>query len=77
MCNNNCPAVTRYTSLHFRGAGPAQRPGIHKVHKAAVSSSSQPPWISAGKVVVVDVGTVATAIAIAERDGPRTSSPNH
>ena len=54
--------------------GQAQRPGIHKVRRAAVSSSSA--WISAGKVVVVAMGSNATAIAIAKWDGPHISSPN-
>ena len=55
--------------------GPVQHPGIHEVHRAVVSSPSA--RISAEEVVVVAMGTVATATVIAERDGPCISSPNH
>ena len=64
------PRATLYCTSGV--AGPAQRPGIHKV--AAVSSSSA--WISTGKVVFVAIGAVETAIAIAKRDGPSISSQN-
>ena len=65
------------TTLYFTSgvAGPAQRPGIHEVNLAAVSSPSA--WFSAGEVMVVAMGTVATATAMAERDGPSISRPNH
>ena len=52
-------------------AGPAQRPGIHEVHWAAVPSPAA--RVSAGEVVVVAMGTVPAAVAVAERYGPRIS----
>ena len=33
--------------------------------------------VSFSKVVVVAMGAIVTAVAIAERDGPRISRPNH
>ena len=66
-----------HTALHStsRVAGPAQRPGIHEVHWAAVRGPGA--GVSPGEVVVVAMGPVAAAVAIAERDGPRISCPNH
>ena len=58
--------------------GPAQRPqrqGIDKVHEAAVPNSGA--GVSFCKVVVVAMGTIAAAMKIAERDGPRISGQNH
>ena len=66
-----------HTMLHSssRVAGPAERPGIHKVHGAPVRSSST--RVSPGEVVVVPMGAVAASVPIVERNGPRISSPNH
>jgi len=58
-----------------RIAGPAHCPGIDKVHGTAVSGPRS--GVSFCKVVVVAMGAVATAIAIAKRDGPCISCPNH
>ena len=70
------PFVLMYSFLSIsRIAGPAQRPRIDKVHRTAVSSPRS--GVSFCKVVVVAVGAVATAIAIAEWDGPCISCPNH
>ena len=56
-------------------SGPAQRPGIDKVHGTAIPCSRS--GVSLCKVVVVTMGTIATAVAIAEGDGPRISCKNH
>ena len=53
--------------------GPAQRPGIHKVHWAVVPSL----LISTGEVVVVAMGTISAAAVIAKLDSPSIPSPNH
>jgi len=58
-----------------RVAGPAKRPGIHKVHGAPVPSSGT--RVSPGEVVVLPMGAVAAPVPIAERNGPSISSPNH
>ena len=48
-------------------AGPAQCPGIHKVHRAAVSTDSPAPLLeSAFARSVAVMGSVTTAIAIAK-----------
>ena len=56
-------------------AGPAQRPGIDKVHGTAVSSPCA--GVSFCKVLVVAMGSIAAAVAIAERYGPCIAGPNH
>jgi hypothetical protein len=62
-----------------RITGPAQRPGIDKVHGTAVSSPCA--GVSFRKVLVVAMGSIATAVAIAKRDGPcitgQKLAPNH
>jgi hypothetical protein len=66
---------TRPGGSSSRIAGPAQRPGIYKIHGTAVRSPGT--GVSLCKVVVVTMGAIATSVAIAERNGPRISSPNH
>ena len=55
--------------------GPAQCPGIDKVHGATVCSPG--PGVSSGEIMVEAMSSVGTAIAIAERYGSSISSPNH
>ena len=55
--------------------GPAQRPGIDKVHGTAVPSPGA--GVSSCKVLVAAMGAIATAVATAERDGPRISGQSH
>ena len=56
-------------------AGPAQRPRIHKVHGAAIAGSSSA--VSTGEGVVIAMGAVAAAIAIAEQDGTSITCPHY
>ena len=58
-----------------RVAGPAQRPRIHKVHGAAIAGSSS--GVSPGEGVIIAMGAVAAAIAIAERDGTSITCPHY
>ena len=53
-------------------AVPAQRPRIHKVHGAAIACC-----VSQGEGVVIAMGAVATAIAIAELDGTIITCPHY
>ena len=64
-------------SLHStsRVAGPSQCPGIHEVHRAAVSRSRA--GVSPSKVMVIAMGSISAAVAITERDGTRIPSPDH
>ena len=59
----------------LRIAGPAQRPRIDKVHRTAVPSPGT--GISTCKVMIVSMGAISTAVAVAERDCPRVSGPNY
>ena len=54
-------------------SGPAQRPGIDKVHGTAIPCSRS--GVSLCKVVIISMGTIATAVVIAEGNGPRISWP--
>ena len=55
MCNNKCQTVTHYTSLHFKGLGTSPQP-----------RNSRSTSCSSLQVVVVAMGSVATAIAMTE-----------
>ena len=68
MSNHRSHTALRSTSGVAR---PAQRPGIHEVHQAAVHSPAA--RISAGEVVVVAMGTVVADVAVAEQYGPSIS----
>ena len=63
--------------LHFnlkdRWTSPAPRNG--QAHRTAVPSPGA--GVSIWKVVVVEIRTISTAVAIAELDGPRISCPNY
>ena len=67
--------------LHFnltdRGTSPAagQRPGIDKVHGTAVPSPGT--GVSTCNVVIVSMGAISTAVAVAEWDGPSVSCQNY
>jgi hypothetical protein len=57
-----------------RVTGPAQCPGIDKVHGATVCSPG--PGVTSGEIMVEAMSSVGTAIAIAEQYGSSISSPN-
>ena len=48
---------------------------MDKVHGTAVPSPGT--GVSTCKIVVVAMGTILTAVAVAERNGPRVSCPNY
>ena len=75
---------SRWHTLRFqvhwssRVAGPAERPGIHKVH----GLPSPAPTLESALVRLWSYrwaasGAVAAPVPIAERNGPSISSPNH
>ena len=64
-----------YLFLTSRVTGPAQSPGIDKVHGTAVSSPRS--GICPCKIMVVTMGAIATALALAVRDGPCISCQNY
>ena len=55
--------------------GPAQRPRILKVHGAAIASSSS--GVSQGEGMVIAMGTIAAAFAVAEWDWTSSTCQHH
>ena len=72
MCNN---VRTLFPSYWSRDQPSAQELTKYIWHGTAVPSSGA--GVSFCKVVVVAMGAITTTFAIAERDGPRISGPNH
>ena len=61
--------------MHFRGRGTSPAP---RTSQSTLGSRLQPLCLNQPEeVVVVVMGSIATATVIAERDGPCISSPNH